>query len=204
MTKFTDNLWRDLVHEHGATLAQADRPEPGRARHLRRPRVIAGGTLALAVAGTALGLGLTSTGSTTGSTNVVTAAYTITTHSNGSILVKIGRRESINAANQKLNAMVKEEVVLRILPGLATVSGPVTCTPGEPNMQGPQVKVLLGKDGTEVIAPGTTAGNTGVGTWHIGACSVYPTADLGKGGTGNTGSGNTGPGNTAKPFTKAP
>ena len=35
MTKFTDNLWSDLVREHGPTLAHADRPEPGRAR---RPR----------------------------------------------------------------------------------------------------------------------------------------------------------------------
>ena len=37
MTKFTDNLWRDLVQEHGAAIALADRPEPGRARRVRRP-----------------------------------------------------------------------------------------------------------------------------------------------------------------------
>ena len=29
MTKFTDNLWRDLAREHGTTLAHADRPEAG-------------------------------------------------------------------------------------------------------------------------------------------------------------------------------
>jgi hypothetical protein len=214
MTKFTDNLWSDLMQDHGPAIANASRPGPSRVRH---PRVIAGGTLALAVAGTALGLGLTSTGGTaasaTGGTTVVTAAYTITTHSNGSILVKIGQQESMNAVNQKLNAMVKEEVVLRFEPGRATVSGPVTCTPGEPNMKGPQVKVLLGADGTQVIAPGATVGNTGVGTWHIGPCSVYPTADLGKGGTGNTGSGSIAPGSVIKigsrtykvaPATKAP
>jgi hypothetical protein len=45
--------------------------------------------------------------------------------------------------------------------------------------------------GTQVIAPGTTAGNTGVGTWHMTACYVYPTAGMGARGTG---SGNTGPG----------
>ena len=114
MSKFTQNLWSDLVQEHGPAIANASRPGPGRAR---RPRVIAGSTLALAVAGTALGLGLTSAGSTAGSTTVVTAAYTITTHSNGSILVQINQRESINAANQKLNAMIKEQVVLRIASG---------------------------------------------------------------------------------------
>jgi hypothetical protein len=35
-----------------------------------------------------------------------------------------------------------------------------------------------------VITPGTTGDSTGVGTWHLTACSVYPTADLGTGGTG--------------------
>ena len=186
MSKFTQNLWSDLVQEHGPAIANASRPGPGRAA---RPRVIAASTLALAAAGTALGLGLTSTGSTPGSTTVVTAAYAITTHSNGSILVQINRRESINAANQKLNAMVKEQVVLRMASGPASVSGPVTCTPGVSNMQGPQVKVLLGADGTQVIAPGTTGDNTGVGTWHVTACYVYPTSDMGTGGTGNTGAG---------------
>ena len=55
-------------------------------------------------------------------------------------------------------------------------------------MRGPQVKVLLGADGTQVITPGTTGDNTGVGTWHLTACQVYPTADMGTGGTGNVGS----------------
>jgi hypothetical protein len=193
MSKFTQNLWSDLMQEHGPAIANASRPGPGR---VRRPRVIAGSTLALAVAGTALGLALTSTGSTTGSTTAVTAAYTITTHSNGSILVQINQRESINAANQKLNAMIKEQVVLRAASGPAPVSGPMTCTPGVSNIQGPQVKVLLGADGTQVIAPGTTGGNTGVGSWHMTACHVYPTADMGTGGTGtgNIGSGGTGAG----------
>jgi len=200
MTKFTENLWSDIMQEHGPAIANASRPGPGRARH---PRVIAGGTLALAVAGTALGLGLTSTGGTaasaTGGTTFVTAAYTITTHSNGSILVKMGDQETVNAVNQKLNAMIKEYAVLSFKPGSAPVSGPVTCTPGEQNMGGPQVAVLLGTDGTQVIAPGTTGNNTGEGTWHIGSCSVYLTADLPK---GSTGSGNTG--NTGNTGTKAP
>jgi hypothetical protein len=200
MTKFTDHLWSDLMQEHGPAIANANRPGPGRVRH---PRVIAGGTLALAVAGTALGLSLTSAGgttaSTTGGTTLVTAAYTITTHSNGSILVKFGQQESVNAVDQKLNALIKEEAVFRFASGPAPVSGPVTCTPGEPNMKGPQVKVLLGADGTQVIAPGATVGNTGEGTWHIASCSVIPTADIGKGGTGNTGAGSTiKPGTTVK------
>jgi hypothetical protein len=182
MSKFTQNLWSDLMREHGPAIANATRPSRGRVRH---PRIIAGSTLAVAAAGTALGLGLTSTGAAPGATTAITtAAYTITTHSNGSILVQINQRESINAANQKLKALVNEEVVLRMASGPAPVSGALTCTSGVSNMQGPQVKVLLGEDGTQVIAPGTTGDNTGVGTWHMTACTVYPAADMGTGGTG--------------------
>jgi hypothetical protein len=188
MTKFTEHLWTDLAREHGAALAEADRTQAARSR---RPssRVIASSTLAVAAVAAAVTLGLTSTGSTAaGGTRAVTDAYTITQNSSGSVLVQINQKESINAANGKLNAMIKEQVVLRMASGPASVKGAVTCTPGESNMQGPQVKVLLGADGTQVIASGTTGDNTGVGTWHVAACFVYPTADLGTGGTG-TGNG---------------
>jgi hypothetical protein len=184
MTKFTERLWSDLAQEHGPALAQAGRPASGGGR---RPRVIAAGTLALAVAGTALGLGLTSAGGApvaAGGTRIVTDAYTITQSSSGSVLVQINQRESINAANAKLKSLVNEEVVVTTVAGPATTRGAVTCTSGEPNMQGPTVKVLLGADGTQVITPGTTGGNTGVGTWHLTACRVFPSADMGTGGTG--------------------
>jgi hypothetical protein len=187
MTKFTDNLWSDLTREHHAALAQTGRPGPSRIRRprARRPRVIAGSTLALAAIAAVITLGLTSTGSTTtGGNRVVTDAYTITQNSSGSVLVTINNKESINAANAKLNAMIKEQVVLRMGSGPAPVKGPVACTPGVSNQQGPPVKVLLGTDGTQVIAPGTTGDNTGVGTWYVTACHVYPTADMGTGGTG--------------------
>ena len=184
MTKFTENLWNDLAQEHGAALAQATRPGPGRAR---RPGLIAGSTLALAAAGTALGLGLTSAGSTPagstaagGTKKVVTTAYTITQNSNGSVLVTINQTEALPQANQKLTAMgIHEQVTIYMASGPAPVSGPVPCTPA-PGVSGPPVKVLVGTDGTEVIG----SGNTGAGTWHLGACSI--TGDSGSGNSGNT------------------
>jgi hypothetical protein len=51
-------------------------------------------------------------------------------------------------------------------------------------VSGPPVKVLVGKDGTEVIAPGQSAGNTAEGSFHMVSCSV----------AAGTGSGNTGAG----------
>jgi hypothetical protein len=186
MTKFTDHLWSDLVAEHGPAIASAPRPAPNR---VPRPRVIAAGTLALAVAGTALGLGLTSTGggatgSTAGGTTIVTAAYTITKHGNGSVLVTINDQESVSAVNQQLNAMINDSAVVTFQSGPAPASGPLTCAPGVPGMGGPQVTMLLGTDGTQVVAPGTTGGNTGAGTWHIGSCTVYPSGYLPKGNSG--------------------
>src|SRR6516162_3296283 len=183
MAKFTENLWNDLAQEHGAALAQATRPGPGPAR---RPGLIAGSTLALASAGTALGLVRSSTGtpstSATGGMRVVTDAYTIT-QNNGSVLVTINQTEALPQATQKLPAMgIHEQVTIYMASGPAPVSGPVPCTPA-PGVSGPPVKVLVGTNGTEVIG----SGNTGAGTWHLGACSI--TGDSGSGNTGNTGTG---------------
>ena len=176
MTKFTDNLWRDLAQEHGPALAQAGRPGPGRARS---PRVIAGGTLARAGAGAAIALVLTSTSSTPAS-----AAVTVAKTSDGSILVTLNQpgSQAISQADQKLAAMgLHEGIVIYMGSGPAAVSGPVTCTPEPGIPKQPTVKVLVGTNGTEVINPG----NTGVGTWHLKSCNLASDT----GGTGNTGAG---------------
>jgi hypothetical protein len=180
MTKFTDNLWHDLAQEHGPALAQAGRPGPGRARS---PRVIAGSTLALAGAGAAIALVLTSTSSTPAA-----AAVTVAKTSDGSILVTLNQpgSKAISQADQKLAAMgLHEGIVIYMGSGPAAVSGPVTCTPEPGIPKQPTVKVLVGTNGTEVINPGTTPGNTGVGTWHLKSCNLASDT----GGTGNTGAG---------------
>lgn len=181
MTKFTDHLWRDLAREHGPTLAHADRPEPGRAPLLRRPRVLAGSTLGLAGAAAALTLGLTAVGST--------PAYAVTTNGDGSVLVTLNQNSALPQANAKLTAMgIHEQITIYMASGAAAASGPVTCTPAPgARPPGPALKVLVGKDGTEVISSGETAENTGVGTYHLARCLVR--GDTGSGNTGNTGAG---------------
>ena len=175
MTRFTDNLWRDLASEHGATLAHAHRPEPGRAAVLRRPRVLAGSTLALAGGGAALVLGLGAVSST--------PAYAVTMNGDGSVLVTINQDSALPQANAKLTAMgIHEQITIDMASGAAAVSGPVTCTPA-PGVSGPAVKVLVGTNGTQVI----DSGNTGAGTWHLASCQV--TGEDGSGNTGNTGAG---------------
>ena len=193
MTKYTDNLWGDIVREHGTTLTQASRPEPRR-EFFRSPRVIAGGTLVLAVAGTALGFGLTAPSSTPAATKtatggarqVVTAAYTITQSSSGSVVVQINQATSLPQANAKLKAMgIPEQVTIYMQSGPAAIAGPVTCTPA-PGASGPALKVLVGTNGTEVIKPGTTGDNTGVGTWSLNHCTVFSSSNS-VGNSGNTG-----------------
>ena len=184
MSKFTDHLWSDLVREHGPTLEHADRPEPGRASGtglLRRPRVLAGSTLGLAGVGAALLLVLGAASSP--------PAYAVTTNGDGSVTVQINENSALPQANAKLTAMgIHEQVTIYMATGPAAVSGPVTCTraPG-PLISGPQLRVLVGKDGTEVIGSGQSAGNTGEGTYHLDRCVV--TRDSGSATTGNTGAG---------------
>jgi hypothetical protein len=188
MTKFTDNLWSDLAREHGADLA----PRGSARVRTRRPGVIAGSTLALAVGGTALALGLTSTGGSapaaSGPINITTDAYTITGSSNGTILVDLKFQAAASAAEQKLRAM---GYGLEIFPkpGAAPVSGPVSCPPIDGAPKHPQVKVLLADNGTQVITATAQNEGTGVGTWHVGTCNLYPISYKDNSGTGNTGAG---------------
>jgi hypothetical protein len=187
MSKFTDHLWSDLVRDHGATIASADRPEPGRAsgaRVLRRPRVLAGSTLGLAGVGAALVLALGG--------SAAAPAFAITTQGDGSVLVHLNyvQNQNLGQVEQKLKEMgTNEQITIYMAPGAATVNGPVTCAPatGAGRPSGPQVKVLVGSNGTEVIAPGQSGGNTAEGSFHLNHCVV--TSDTGSGSAGNTGAG---------------
>ena len=103
--------------------------------------------------------------------------------------VQINVASSLSQANAKLGAMgIDERLEIFMASGPAAVSGPVTCTPAPgANVSGPPLKVLVGTDGTEVISPGQTGGNTGVGTYHLDHCVVW--GDTGSGNSGNTGAG---------------
>jgi hypothetical protein len=181
MTKFTDNLWSDLVREHGPTLAHADRPEPRRARRAR-PRLLAGSTLGLAGVAAALLLALGG--------SAAPPAFAITRNGDGSVLVKLNYQQNLNLpqVNRKLTSMgTHEQITIYMATGAAPVSGAVICTPG-PGAGPPRtpVKVLVGTNGTEVIGSGQSAGNTAEGTFHLARCTVAPDSDTGPG-TGNTG-----------------
>jgi hypothetical protein len=148
-------------------------------RAFQRPRVLAGSTLGLAGVGAALVLAL--------SGSAAPPAYAITTNGDGSVLVKLNynANQNLPQVNAKLAAMgTHEQITIYMAPGAAAASGPVTCSPAA-GVSGPTVKVLVGKDGTEVIAPGQSGGNTAEGTFHLDRCTT--TSDTGSANTGNTG-----------------
>jgi len=181
MSKFTDHLWSDLAREHGPALAQADRPAPSRGR-LRRPRVLAGSTLGLA--GVAAALLLALGGST------AAPAFAVTRESDGSVLVKLSYAQNLNLPqlNAKLASMgTNEQVAIYMASGPAPAPGPVTCTPatGAAAPSGPQVRILNGPNGTEVIKAGESAGNTAEGTFHLDHCVVSRAGASGN--SGNSG-----------------
>jgi hypothetical protein len=184
MTKFTENLWSDLMQEHGPAIANASRPGPARGR---RPRVIAGSTLALAGVGTALTLALSGTSAQ--------PALAVTLEADGSVLVHVNVSQStqpwVQSADRKLAAMGIDELIGlgpdSFKPGPATVSGPVSCTAmgGANTPPGPPVQVLLGTDGTQVIPANTTGGG---GTVHLVSCTYFKTPTTDNTGVSVTGS----------------
>jgi hypothetical protein len=181
----------DLASEQQA--AHASRPDPGRAarsRVLRRPRILAGGTLGLAGVGAALVLAL-------GGTSAA-PAFAVTRQNDGSVLVTVNFNQAkaqnapwLRGADLKLAAMgIDEQINAEYQPGTAASSRPVTCAPmrGVTTPTGPPIKVLLGTDGTQAVPSGTTGAGT---TLHIGSCVYYttPTPIPGGDGTGNSGAG---------------
>ena len=179
MTKFTDNLWSDLMQEHGPTLDHTDSQQP---RRRRRPRVLAGGTLGLAGIGAGLVLALSGTAGTA-------PAFAVTKTDDGSVLVNLDyvQNQNLGQVNAKLAAMgTNEAITIFMATGPAPTPGPVTCSAatGAAAPSGPEVKVLTGTNGTEVIKAGQSGDNTAEGSFHMDRC-VVSNASF----SGNTGAG---------------
>ena len=112
-------------------------------------------------------------------------AFAVTPSSNGSVQVQMdyNANQNLPQVNQKLASMgTGEQISIHMAAGPATAGGSVACTPTD-GATGPAVNVLVGKDGTEVIAAGESAGNTAEGTFHLVSCNTYPASDA----SGNSG-----------------
>lgn len=103
MSKFEDHLWREVLREHGAGIAQTSRP-PARSTH--RSTVIAGTGLGLAGAGTVAALVLGGT--------AASPAFAVTRNHDGTVTVSITGYGGMAGANARLRELgISAEVVAR-------------------------------------------------------------------------------------------
>jgi len=122
MTQFADQLFTDLMREHGPTLAQTRPPEPGRHPAPRRA-LLAAGTGFVAVAATAGGLVASSGGGT--------PAYAVTTHPNGAVTLDVYRESGFAGINTKLRQIGDGQVfVVPVEPGCPRPAPPAVSTVG--------------------------------------------------------------------------
>jgi hypothetical protein len=148
MTKFADQLYTDLLHEHGPAL-DGITPRAASPRHLTSRRVVlaasAGG---LAVAATAGALVAVSG----------TPAYALSTHPDGSVSLAVYRTAGIAQANTKLHQLGDRVVVVPVRSGCRPISSlraPAVPAHGPVSVQG-----TTSSDGSITVqAKGVPAGD---------------------------------------------
>lgn len=96
MSEFEDNLWLEVVREHGGGLARAERAVP-KHRWATRPQLLAGTTVGLAATAAAAALLF---GASTSP-----PAFAVTRNPDGTVTVNLAQRSGIAGANKKLAAM---------------------------------------------------------------------------------------------------
>jgi hypothetical protein len=112
MTKYEDQLFGELMAEHGHRLRGVERPAP--ARHSARRLVwlvtgAAGAVAAVTAAVMALG------------SAPAAAAYSVTRHANGTLTVSVSRPSGVAGANVTLHAMGARVVVVPVRPGCPAI-----------------------------------------------------------------------------------
>lgn len=115
MTKFADQLYDDLMREHGAALrmlgAPAAAPSLARRRAVRPAWVTAAGTV---TAGTvATGLVVFGGGSA--------PAYAVTQNPDGTVSVAVHQQSAIDAVNARLKQLGERVVVVPVRPGCVSL-----------------------------------------------------------------------------------
>ena len=197
MTKFEDQLFGQLMAEHGHRLRAVPRPVPARRRVRRRVWLATGAAGAAAAVTTAGVLAL-------GSAPAL-AAYPVTQH-NGTVTVSVDRASGVAGANAALHAMRARVRVVPVRPGCPAIGAlphprpashpSVSVMTGVSKSGHRSVTVKLGKGGipagdTLILAfsgsggPGSTSlGAGGIITVRVPRCVSLPPAPSGGGGSG--------------------
>jgi hypothetical protein len=111
MTKFADQLYADLMREHGSTLAHTRPPAASRRHIASRPALLAAGAGGLAVAAT-VGALVAGGGS---------PAYALTTNPDGTVTLAVYQVPGIAQANARLHQLGDNVVVVPVEPGCPSI-----------------------------------------------------------------------------------
>jgi hypothetical protein len=129
MTKFADQLYDDLVREHGPALASLQRPVAARRHVPSRRTLLAAGAGCVAVAGTAGAL-VAGGG---------TPAYALSTHPDGTATLAVYSESGIAQVNAKLHELGDQVIVVPVhpwCPSLTSLRPPAVKPAGPVQVQG--------------------------------------------------------------------
>jgi hypothetical protein len=173
MTKFEDQLFGELMTEHGHRLRAMERPAP--ARRLRRPVWLAAGAgcAVAAVTATAVALG----------SAPAYAAYSVAAHANGTVTVSVSRPSGVTGANVTLHAMGAPVVVVPVRPGCPAIGS--LRRPRPAPHPGVSVRAGVGRNGHRSVT---------VKVWGHGGIPAGDTMVLAFSGSGQPGSTSVGAG----------
>lgn len=148
MTRFADELFDDLMREHGSTLAQTRVPTAPKRHPAARPLLLTASAGGLAIAATVGSLVATGGG---------TPAYAVTTNPDGTVTLAVYQQSGIAGANAQLRRLGDDRVVVvPVEPGCPSISS----LPA-PRVPASQISVQAsGSDGSiTVAAQGVPAGD---------------------------------------------
>jgi len=157
MTKFSDQLFDDLMREHGPALAHTALPAHPRRSITTRGTLLAGGG-ALAVGAAVAGV-LAAQGGTPADVagKATPAAYNVTKNSDGTITLAVYQKSGIAGANAKLRKLGdKNVVVVPVEPGCPRPAAPAVSGKGHLIVTG----ISVSRDGSVTVkAQGIPAGD---------------------------------------------
>jgi hypothetical protein len=142
MTKFEDQLFSDLMRDHGVALQSARRPSAAR-RRLPRPVWLASGAVSAAGAITAGALALGGA--------PAYAAYSVTEHPGGTVTVSVRDAAGVNGANAKLHRIHARVVVVPVRPGCPSIFSLPRPAPGRSSHLSVKVSRRLGGRGSVTV-----------------------------------------------------
>jgi hypothetical protein len=150
MTKFADQLYTDLMREHGTALADTRPPTGSRRQFASRRALVATGAGGLAIAATAGAL----------AAGGGTPAYALTTSHDGTVTLAVYQASGISQANAKLRQLGDIVVVVPVrpgCPGLGSLPAPAVLPNGKGKIS---VQSTKSRDGSITVnAQGVPAGD---------------------------------------------